>query len=197
VAGQFRDRPETVYFELLNEPHGKLTEEIWNGLLVEALGVVRESNPERMVIVGPGRWNNPAQLPSLVLPGGDRSLIVTFHYYGPFEFTHQGASWVGANPPPLGRRWTGSAEERAAVGRDFAAAAAWAKAAGRPLYVGEFGAYEKADMGSRALWTRVVREEAEKHGMSWAYWEFGSGFGAYDRGVGAWREPLLDALVGK
>ncbi len=195
IAPHFRDRPATVYFELLNEPHAKLTDEIWNDLLVEALGIVRATNPDRVVIVGPGGWNNPSQLPRLKLPETDRALIVTIHYYNPFAFTHQGATWTGATPPPLGRRWTGSDSERQALAKDFGTAAAWGKAHGRPLFLGEFGSYEKADMPSRAVWTRAVREEAEKHGMSWAYWEFGSGFGAYDRGAKAWRQPLIDALV--
>jgi endoglucanase len=37
--------------------------------------------------------------------------------------------------------------------------------------------------------------EAEKRGFSWAYWEFGSGFGAYDREKKEWRQPLLKALM--
>ena len=31
--------------------------------------------------------------------------------------------------------------------------------------------------------------------MSWAYWEFASGFGSYDPAAGAWRQPLLHALL--
>jgi endoglucanase len=64
-----------------------------------------------------------------------------------------------------------------------------------PLWLGEFGAYEKADMASRARWTTFVREEAEKRGWSWAYWEFGAGFGVYDRAAEAYREALLRALI--
>ncbi len=31
--------------------------------------------------------------------------------------------------------------------------------------------------------------------MSWAYWEFASGFGAYDPRADWWRDPLLRALL--
>jgi endoglucanase len=48
------------------------------------------------------------------------------------------------------------------------------------MFVGEFGAFSAADMPSRARWTRFVSEESRQLGMSRAYWEFGSGFGAYD-----------------
>lgn len=194
IAAHHRDRPDSVIFELLNEPHDQLTDERWNALLPEVLKVVRETNPRRAVIVGPGGWNNPERLARLQLPEEDRGLIVTFHYYNPFDFTHQGASWV-ANPPAVGKRWNASAAERKAITDEFAAAAAWAKAARRPIYLGEFGAYEKADLDSRVRWARAVREEAEKHDMSWAWWEFGAGFGLYDREQKKWRAPLLEALV--
>jgi len=81
--------------------------------------------------------------------------------------------------------------------KDFDHAAAWAKKQQRPLFLGEFGAYHVADMASRACWTRAVAREAEARGFSWAYWEFGAGFGAYDREKGKWHPALLDALVEK
>ena len=88
-----------------------------------------------------------------------------------------------------GGRLTGSPQIKAA--------AEWAKKNNRPVYLGEFGAFEKADMESRAKWTAAVVKEAEARGFSWAYWEFAAGFGAYDRDKKAWREPLMKALIPK
>jgi endoglucanase len=64
----------------------------------------------------------------------------------------------------------------------------------KKIYLGEFGSFEKADMDSRALWTHAVQTQARARGFSTAYWEFCSGFGAYDAAKGAWRAPLLSAL---
>jgi endoglucanase len=64
-----------------------------------------------------------------------------------------------------------------------------------PLWLGEFGAYGKADQASRVEWTTFVREEAEKRGIPWAYWEFGAGFGVYDREAEEWNEELLRTLI--
>ena len=61
--------------------------------------------------------------------------------------------------------------------------------------MGEFGAYSKAPQDSRVRWTSFVAREAELHGFAWSYWEFGSGFGAYDPNAKAWREDLLKALI--
>jgi endoglucanase len=51
-------------------------------------------------------------------------------------------------------------------------------------------------MADRADWTALVRAEAERLGMSWAYWDFATDFGAFDAGRHAWREPLERALLG-
>ena len=80
---------------------------------------------------------------------------------------------------------------------DFDVAQEWSKKYQRPLTLGEFGAYEKADMASRVRWTNFIARQAEKHGFSWSYWEFCAGFGAYDPAVNQWRVPLRVALVEK
>jgi endoglucanase len=66
---------------------------------------------------------------------------------------------------------------------------------GKPLWLGEFGAYRTGDMQSRVNWTAAVRQAAEARGFSWAYWEFGDSFGVYDRALEEWHEGLLRALI--
>ena len=129
------------------------------------------------------------------MPKEDRNLILSIHYYDPFKFTHQGAFWVKESAPWKGRTWTGTDTEQANVRKSFTKAASWAKANDVPVFLGEFGANDQADMESRARWTSFVAREAERQGFSWAYWEFCSYFGAYDQKAGAWREPLKEALV--
>ncbi len=194
IAARYKDRPAGVYFELLNEPHDKLTEEKWNAAIPLVLAAVRKTNPTRPVIVGPGQWNGLGVLEKLRLPA-DPNLIVTVHCYDPFEFTHQGASFVKGADRWKGRKWTGTDAEQAALRKTLQRAAAWGKKHGRPMFLGEFGVYEAADMDSRALWARFMVGQAEKLGMSWGYWEFCAGFGAYDPRAETWREPLKNALL--
>lgn len=194
IAARYAERSPKLVFELLNEPRNPLTPERWNTMFPKALAVVRESNPSRGVMVGPGNWNNIVSLSKLELPT-DKNLIVTVHYYSPFEFTHQGASWAEGSEKWLGRTW-GSDADRQAVRRDLEEAAAWGMEHKLPVFLGEFGAYSRAPMESRVNWTGFVRSEAERLGMSWAYWEFGSGFGVYNPQTEEWREPLKQALLG-
>jgi endoglucanase len=54
--------------------------------------------------------------------------------------------------------------------------APWSKANDRPIFLGEFGSCDKADMESCARYTAYVVRTAEKLGFSWAYWQFDSDF---------------------
>lgn len=195
IADHYKAYPADLLFEVLNEPNGTLTARAWNSLLREALQAIRQTNPERNVVVGPGNWNSIDALGSLELPAEDQHIIVTVHYYLPFHFTHQGAEWVSGSDAWLGTTWLGTPSEVQAVKRDLDRAAAWGEANHRPLYVGEFGAYSKADMDSRARWTDSVARQAEERGMSWAYWEFCAGFGVYDPSGHDWNTPILEALL--
>jgi endoglucanase len=195
IAPRFKDAPDELVFELLNEPFGKLTPELWNEYLKEGLAVVRATNPSRAVILGGGSWNSIDGLQKLVLPEDDRNLIATVHYYTPMEFTHQGAPWSKENKDRLGVPWTGTDQERRRIELDFARAQQWAIEHDRPLYLGEFGAYDKAEMDSRARYTAAVARTAERLGWSWGYWQFDSDFVVYDVAKDAWVEPLRKALV--
>jgi endoglucanase len=195
IADHYRDYPPELIFELLNEPTDAVPAAEWNAAMVSALGAVRASNPERTVVIGPVNWNGLWALPSLELPEDERNLIVTFHYYNPFQFTHQGAEWADGSDAWLGTQWSGGAAEEQAVRDEFQSAADWGHAHNRPIFLGEFGAYQRADMDSRAAWTAFVAREAESRSFSWAYWEFCAGFGVYDPAANRWREPLLRALL--
>jgi endoglucanase len=196
IAAHYKDAPSSILFELLNEPNGKLDAPHWNALLAKTLAVVRLTNPSRVVIVGPVAWNGIGVLPKLVLPETDQDLLVTVHFYNPFHFTHQGASWAEGSNAWLGTTW-GTDADKKAVTDSFDTAATWGADHHRPMYLGEFGVYSKSPLEGRARWTAFVARTAEAHGMPWTYWEFCSGFGAYDPVARQWRQPLLDALLGR
>jgi endoglucanase len=194
IAGHFAGTGGTLAFELLNEPRPPMTSADWNALLPAVLAGVREADPTRLVIAGGADWSTLAGLRRLV-PPPDPRLITTLHYYEPFRFTHQGASWRPGAQEWLGTAW-GTPADHAAVTADLEAAAGWARAHRVPLYVGEFGTLDTADHDSRVRWTRWVRRELDRLGLAWAYWDFATDFGVYDRDRRAWRRELLEALTG-
>jgi endoglucanase len=195
VSEHFKNASPLVMFELLNEPNRAMNDH-WNAVLAENLAVVRKTNPTRNVLIGPAFWNNFSWLPKLELPANDRHIIVSVHYYEPHEFTHQGASWTPEYRNVSGIRW-GTADDYAKIEKDFDGAQAWAKKQDRPVFLGEFGAYDKAPQEDRIKYTAAVARAAEKRGWAFGYWQFDSNFIVYDIDRDAWNEPIYRALVPK
>lgn len=196
IAEHCQHRPDTVLFELLNEPAGKFTYDSWGEYWRAALAIIRQSNPNRTVIIGPAPWYHFDELDHLRLPAEDQNIIASVHYYGPFPFTHQGTPWT-SQKDKIGVSWTGTESELQALDLDLAKVADWAKANHRPIYLGEFGTYEKADLDSRVRWTATVARRFEKQGWSWGYWQFANDFALFDLNTQKWVEPLREALLPK
>jgi endoglucanase len=190
IALRYRNQPKSLMFELLNEPHDQLDDERWQEVFPTLLKAIRDSNPDRIILIGPAYLNTVDKLDKIQLPPLDRRIIGTFHYSSSRTRAPSGSTTAR---PGVGHDGWGREELR----NDFEHAATWSKQNHRPLYLGEFGAYREANMEDRALWTRAVAREAEKWGFSWSYWEFCSEFGAYDAAARQWRQPLLNALLDK
>ena len=222
IAEHYKDYPGTLLFEIYNEPDDALTPDMWNEWLKEALAVIRKTNPSRTIVIGSANDSWITYLKLLELPENDRNIIVTVHHYFPHEFTHQGAPWmikekilksieemkfIGQEVPAgatgfdgdsntwLGTKWTGTDAEKKAMTDIFDVGAAWGKEHNRPINLGEFGSYRKADMESRVRWTRFVADTAAERGMSLHYWDFCAEFGLYDPKTKSFHKELLEAVI--
>lgn len=191
IAERYDDYPDRLIFEILNEPHGKMTTERVDDMNHRLVKQIRETNPDRWIIVTGADWGNIGPLLESSPPVDDR-LIATFHFYDPFNFTHQGAHWMKTSPP-TGRKW-GSDAEREELASEIARAAEFGKAQGLPLFLGEFGVFGEVPPKQRAAWTKAVRQEAEAAGISWCVWDFAASFPIYDPDQGTWVASMDDAL---
>jgi len=197
ISAFFKNYSDSLLFEILNEPNGNITPAKWNVFLADALATIRQDNPTRIVVIGTPEWGGLGGLSYMQLPD-DENIILTVHYYNPFQFTHQGASWVGNGTEAnawLGTKWNDSETERAVVQQEFAPLVAFEKAQNIPIHIGEFGAYEKADLTSRKKWTTYISRYMETLNWSWAYWEFSAGFGIYNPNTKVFNTQLVDALL--
>jgi endoglucanase len=102
VATRYRGLPRALVYEILNEPTGKLTAEIWNPLLARTIAAVRAIDATRILIIEGANWASAKNLrDTLEFPKRDPNIVASFHMYAPHYFTHQGAHWM---PPRFGTR---------------------------------------------------------------------------------------------
>jgi len=228
VAAHCASFPETLAFELLNEPKDAATTAVMNPLYAQAIAAIRQTNPHRMIFVEPGKWGSIDELKNLVLPAGDDKLIVSVHCYEPFHFTHQGARWAGPDvtvtgiqfpgPPaqplvpdaaldlkPWVRDWierynTLPSEKNPSGPTAFtgklALARAWSDFYGRPVHVGEFGCYTKAEPDSRSRFLMAFRQALDAQDLGWAMWDWNSNFRYWDKNNARPMPGLRRALFG-
>lgn len=76
-------------------------------------------------------------------------------------------------------------------------ARAWSDYYGRPMHVGEFGCYTKADPESRARFYQAFRRECEEDHLGWAIWDWSAGFRYWDKTKNKPVPGMRDALFGK
>ncbi len=78
----------------------------------------------------------------------------------------------------------------------FDQAQEWSLYYGRPIHLGEFGAFSAADPVSRAHYYQAVREAAEKAGFGWAIWDWKAGFRYWNQAESHPEPGLHEALMG-
>ena len=148
IAARYKDRPAGVYFELLNEPHDKLTAAKWNAAIPRLLAAVREDQPDPPGHRRPGpveRHRDAGQAGAAA--GGPPNLIVTVHSYDPFQFTHQGAPWVQGADKWKGESGPGPTPSRPPSATRSTRPRRGRRSTDRPVFLGEFGAYRGGGHG--------------------------------------------------
>jgi len=195
ISERYQDMPPEMYFELLSEPSTNITSAFWNNALRDAITIIRETNPTRKILVNGIDYANVNALATLELPDDD-NLIATFHYYEPFEFTHQGASWVSNSSNWIGTTWDGTNKEMAEIRESLDMAVEWSLLHETRVIIGEFGVNNTADPASRQAWFRSLTKEAQARGIGWFVWQFCSDFGIYDCDLSVWDEDILNTLQG-
>ncbi len=199
IARTFASAPDTVYFEVLNEPTRDMSSTRLNALYAKTIPVIRASNPTRKIILGGNSWNSIEALAEVrwTLYRGERdaNLVATFHDYSPHAFTHQGATWMEPKMP-VGRRW-GSNADIADLKLTYKLARDFKARTGLPVLVGEFGVIDKVSLPERMAWTKTRRKTMEANGLSWCIWDFAGAFKIYDTNTENWYPGVKDALFGR
>lgn len=205
MAQHYAYTSNRIYFEVLNEPHG-IDDETWNTIQQKTVAAIREVDTKHTIIVGPANWNNFNNLQQMPVYNDD-NLIYTFHFYEPFLFTHQGASWSGLShvsdipfpyneskmpeyPEAYKDHWsyssykdyknTGTVEE---VQNLMDKAVAFQQERNVPIWCGEFGVYDiNSPDEDRTFWFEVVGSYLTEKNIAWTTWDYRGAFGIFEKG---------------
>ena len=191
LSAHFVDAPDTVIFETINEPHTNMTTARTDALNKRLLSRLREEHPDRWIILGTAFWGNLSALEES-RPDYDPRVMLTYHDYSPFEFTHQGAGWT--DQTKTGVRW-GTREDIADMMAELDKALNVQTRTRMPVFVGEFGVYQGVPIEQRARWTRAMRVGLEDRGLGWCYWDFAGSLKAYNVESEAWLPEIKSALL--
>ncbi|MEO0882433.1 MAG: glycoside hydrolase family 5 protein [Pseudomonadota bacterium] len=192
LSEHYEGWPDGLIFEFLNEPFGHMDKARVDAMNRRLLPIVRERHPDRWIIMSGSGWGHLDGLLEADIPYDPRA-IATFHFYEPFNFTHQGATFIQQDLP-VGVDW-GSDEDREQLTSMMTSAAEWRTRNGMPLLLGEFGPYAEIELEERAQWTRAVRREADRHDIPWCYWEWATTFKVYDTFRERWLISMRHALL--
>ncbi len=97
IAERYKTEPTIAGYDLLNEPVVSKSREQWHELAAELVPAVREVDPYHILFVErvnavDGDWKEDEVRNFFLVD--DPNVVYEFHFYKPFHFTHQGASWV-------------------------------------------------------------------------------------------------------
>ena len=220
MARRYGARPH-VALELLNEVAEAENAAPWDALIREALAEIRRYAPDCPVIYGGIQWNSARTL-KLLTPPTDKNVIYTFHMYEPIVFTHQKAYWMPQLPQDKEMAYPDSMaayRERALsagvqgqsilenreeqMGRPFLREAVQeavdaARAAGVPVYCGEFGVIDQAPVPDTLRWLEDILAVFAEQDIGYALWTYKDmDFGLNEAHYAPIQQDMLRLLTGK
>jgi endoglucanase len=204
IARRYSNRPYVVY-EILNEPHG-ISDKRWGEVQGMAIDEIRKYDRNTPIIIGGTDYNSYSKL-SAIPDYSDPNLIYTFHFYDPFLFTHQGASWtppleyLSGVPFPADRlrmpripaRLRGTWVEDSlrynyqidsSPSKLFGvldSVVAFSRERNVPVFCGEYGVYMRSSPpDDRVVWYEIITKALDKRNIPRTSWDYYGGFGIFN-----------------
>jgi endoglucanase len=207
MAAHYKNRSDYVLYEVLNEPNGMSTS-VWGPIQAQAISAIRVQDTKHTIVVGGSGYNTYTELKNLPVYS-DNNLLYTFHFYDPFMFTHQGATWVTPSMSPLAgvpfpynaatmpscpASLIGTWIESSLNSYPSQGNAAYMKqlidnaidfrtSRNVNIFCGEFGVYINNSVDQdRCQWYSVVRKYLNEKNIPWTIWDYKGGFGLFKKG---------------
>lgn len=195
--------PDRFFFELMNESEEQDPYR-WEGLESATVHAIRQIDTQHTILASGAHYDSLGDLLAIE-PIDDANVIYTFHFYEPYPFTHQGATWGSFEwnyykdipypatsaqiadrmkdvPGDLARYelylYGAEGWNASTIEQRIGFAAAWGRERGVPVICNEFGAFrDTAPPDSRTRYLHDVRSALEENGIGWAMWDWSGNFG--------------------
>ncbi len=185
IARKYADSGPGVAYDLMNEPHGKGSVEVWPALARQLIKTIREVDAVHPIVIEPAPWGNAEAFIGLEPVGSDANIVYSFHFYHPFDFTHQrgreGTLRAKPDDHPGGLRYPGpitpfweGAEttvwNRETIRARLQPVVEFGEKHDVPIWCGEFGCTRWAD-GAYQYLSDCLRTW-EESGIGWCYYSY-------------------------
>lgn len=215
--GKYTNR---LSFELLNEVVDRDVAEIWNSIASRTVEAIRQYAPSIHILIGGVENNSISSLKMLSMPY-DVNIVYNFHFYEPLIFTHQSAYWIKGMPLDFSIAYPNQYSELISKTKQhlpdqsnriytnmnsskidteffetlFSDAVKIANERNVPLYCGEYGVIDRADVLSTLNWYTDINSTFEKYGIARAAWTYkGKDFGITDEHYATIFDKLMKLL---
>lgn len=180
IAERFKDKSDKLLFEIINEPNGMTVAQV-DDLNERILGIIRETNPTRLVIFGGNMYANAEQLLDAKILD-DEYVIGYYHSYDPWSFSG------------LGNGTWGTDFDYQQVTNKYNLVKNWSTTNNIPVHHSEFGAIHACDYNSRMRIYAHNVEQCIVNGFAFSVWDDGGNFGILNRSNDTWPE-VKDILM--
>lgn len=181
VAIHFRNKSDSLIFEILNEPY-PMPESAVNKLNAQVLKIIRRTNPTRLVSYSGYRYSNVQQMVTAQIPdSSDKYLFAYYHSYDPWPFGLKGGD-------------TTNSVIYSTIDSEMTQAVTWSKKTGIPVVLGEYGFVNTCAYNPRMYAYATVMDQAEKLGVAPFAEDDGAGCVIFNRNAGTFNE-IKDIII--
>ena len=160
---------------------------------------IRKLEPTRTVIMGLNRRQTTENFKYRSIPKGDINIILSFHYYSPYAFTHYKTNWTEFNELGIGTNYPGWAIDKThgtiddekkrttiekwtkySLEKEIMLAVDISQKYGLKLFYGEFGCFPSTSDEQRLRWYNDIIEIFNKQNIAWSHWNYKNDFPLVD-----------------
>ena len=178
IVRRFKDHPQVIAFEPLNEPEPRHSEDwdvryaAWNNLAKRTTDAIRQLDDKKPIIINSIEYANASAFEGLQ-PTGDPNTVYSFHWYAPSAFHCQKRPTMKNKetyhyPDTYGDTWW----DRNTIRKHWQKPLDFAARHKAPLFCGEFGCVSDTPEMEDMVWLLDIISLFDQLNITWTYYHY-------------------------